>query len=56
MDTFYGTHAHLDFPDFENDLPQVVEHAQAAGIVKSISICSDLASSFDQTCHDLLQW
>ena len=45
MPAFFDTHAHLDFPDFEADLPQVIERAQAAGIEKMISIGTDLDSS-----------
>ena len=45
MAHFYDTHAHLDFPDFGTDLPQVIERARAAGITKIISIGTDLASS-----------
>src|SRR5438552_9355884 len=45
LTTFYDTHAHLDFPDFARDLPQVIERAQAAGIAKIISIGTDLESS-----------
>lgn len=45
MPNFYDTHAHLDFPDFAQDLPQVIECAQASGITKIISIGTDLASS-----------
>ena len=45
MPTFFDTHAHLDFPDFEADLPQVVERAQAAGIAKIISVGTDFDSS-----------
>ena len=45
MTIFYDTHAHLDFPDFADDLPQVVERAHAAGIAKIITIGTDLASS-----------
>jgi TatD DNase family protein len=45
MPTFFDTHAHLDFPDFEADLPQLIERAQAAGIAKIISIGTDLDSS-----------
>jgi TatD DNase family protein len=45
MPTFFDTHAHLDFPDFEADLPKVIERAQAAGIAKIISIGTDLDSS-----------
>jgi len=42
---FYDTHAHLDFPDFAGDLPDVVARAQAAGIAKIISIGTDLDGS-----------
>ena len=42
---FYDTHAHLDFPDFAPDLPEVVARAQAAGIAKIISVGTDLESS-----------
>ena len=45
MTTFYDTHAHLDFPEFADDLPQVVERAHASGIAKIITIGTDLASS-----------
>ena len=43
--SFYDTHAHLDFPDFASDLPEVVARAEAAGITKIISIGTDLESS-----------
>lgn len=42
---FYDTHAHLDYPDFAAELPQVVERAASAGITRIISIGTDLASS-----------
>jgi TatD DNase family protein len=42
---FYDTHAHLDFPDFAADLPDVVARAGAAGIAKIITIGTDLESS-----------
>ncbi len=45
MPDFFDTHAHLDYPDFEADLPQVIERARAAGITKLISIGTDLESS-----------
>ena len=45
MPPFYDTHAHLDYPDFAAELPQVIERAQAAGITHIISIGTDLASS-----------
>ena len=42
---FYDTHAHLDYPDFAQDLDQVIDRAQAAGITRIISIGTDLESS-----------
>ncbi len=45
MATFYDTHAHLDYPDYAVDLPQVIERARAAGITRMISIGTDLESS-----------
>jgi len=45
MAIFYDTHAHLDYPDFAGDLPQIIERAAAAGIAKIISIGTDLESS-----------
>jgi TatD DNase family protein len=45
MAAFYDTHAHLDYPDYANDLPEVVTRAQSAGIPKIISIATDLESS-----------
>jgi len=45
MATFHDTHAHLDYPDYANDLPEVIERAQAVGIAKIISIGTDLDSS-----------
>src|SRR5207237_7010046 len=42
---FYDTHAHLDYPDFAEDLPQVIERAKAAGIMRIISIGTNLESS-----------
>jgi TatD DNase family protein len=45
MAIFFDTHAHLDYPDYANDLPDVIERARAAGITKVISIGTDLESS-----------
>jgi TatD DNase family protein len=45
MPEFFDTHAHLDFPDFAADLPQIIERATAAGITRIISIGTDLESS-----------
>ena len=45
MEPFYDTHAHLTFPDFAEDIPGLIERAQAAGITRIISIGTDLESS-----------
>ncbi len=45
MATFFDTHAHLDYPDFADELPQILERARAAGIERIISIGTDLDSS-----------
>ena len=42
---FFDTHAHLDYPDFAQDLPQVIARAAAAGIAKIITIGTNLQSS-----------
>jgi len=45
MPAFYDTHAHLTYPDFASELPQVVARAENAGIQRIISIGTDLESS-----------
>ena len=45
MATFFDTHAHLDYPDYEKDFPEVLARANAAGIKKIISIGTSLDSS-----------
>ncbi len=45
MPTFYDTHAHLDYPDFAGDLPQIIERARQAGVGTIISVATDLESS-----------
>jgi TatD DNase family protein len=45
MAYFFDTHAHLDFPDYANDLAETVKRAQDAGIAKIISVGTDLESS-----------
>lgn len=45
MALFYDTHAHLDFPDFAEDLDQVLTRASAAGIARIICVGTDLESS-----------
>jgi TatD DNase family protein len=39
------THAHLDFPDFADELPQVIERAHAAGVTRILTIGTTLESS-----------
>src|SRR5437588_12662386 len=45
MAIFYDTHAHLDYPDVAEEVSQVSARAKAGGIVKIISIGTDLESS-----------
>ena len=45
MTEFYDTHAHLDFPDFRDELPEVINRAADAGISRIITIGTDLESS-----------
>jgi TatD DNase family protein len=45
MAIFYDTHAHLDYPDYAEDLPQVIERAAGAGITRIVTIGTDLQSS-----------
>ena len=45
MPCFFDTHAHLDYPEFEKDFPEMLARAQAAGITKMISIGTSLESS-----------
>jgi TatD DNase family protein len=45
MPAFFDTHAHLDYPEYQQDFSEVLARAQAAGITKIISIATDLDSS-----------
>jgi TatD DNase family protein len=36
------SHCHLDFPDFENELPQIIDRARAAGVTRMVTICTRL--------------
>lgn len=45
MVNVYDTHAHLDYPDFVSDLPEVLQRAEEAGVSRIISIGTDLESS-----------
>lgn len=45
MPEFFDTHAHLDFPDFHEDLGEVISRATHAGITRILSIATSLESS-----------
>lgn len=36
------SHCHLDFPDFEGKLPEVIARAEAAGVTRMVTICTRL--------------
>ncbi len=36
------SHCHLDFPEFAEELPQIVERARAAGVARMVTICTKL--------------
>ncbi len=36
------SHCHLDFPDFEGQLPDIIENAAAAGVTRMVTICTKL--------------
>ncbi len=36
------SHCHLDFPDFDGELPDVIARAQAAGVHRMVTICTKL--------------
>lgn len=38
------SHCHLDFPDFNDELPEVIERAQEAGVSRMVTICTKLPS------------
>ena len=42
---FIDTHAHLGYPDFGEELPQIIERAQAAKVTQIVSIATDLEAS-----------
>ncbi|NNK78552.1 MAG: TatD family hydrolase, partial [Litoreibacter sp.] len=36
------SHCHLDFPDFEGELPDVIARAREAGVTRMVTICTKL--------------
>ncbi|MDO9523963.1 MAG: TatD family hydrolase [Gemmobacter sp.] len=36
------SHCHLDFPDFEGELPDILDRARAAGVTRMVTICTRL--------------
>jgi TatD DNase family protein len=42
---FYDTHAHLDFPEFADELDEIVSRAEMAGVKRIITIGTTLESS-----------
>ena len=38
------SHCHLDFPDFDGKLPEVIARARQAGVARMITICTRLAN------------
>lgn len=36
------SHCHLDFPDFAEELPHVIDRAHAAGVTRMVTICTKL--------------
>ncbi len=42
MPRIVDSHCHLDFPDFDGDLADVIARAQAAGVERMVTICTKL--------------
>ncbi len=38
------SHCHLDFPDFDDELPEVIARAKAAGVTRMVTICTRLVN------------
>ena len=39
------SHCHLDFPDFEGELPDVISRAREAGVTRMVTICTRLRNA-----------
>ncbi|MEM6609833.1 MAG: TatD family hydrolase [Pseudomonadota bacterium] len=42
MPHLVDSHCHLDFPDFEGELPDLIERAATAGVTRMVTICTKL--------------
>ena len=40
--TIVDSHCHLDFPDFEGEIPNLVLRAEEAGVKRMVTICTRL--------------
>ena len=40
--TIVDSHCHLDFPDFEGELPDIMQRAKDAGVTRMVTICTKL--------------
>ena len=38
------SHCHLDFTDFDGELPQIIARARAAGVTRMVTICTRLTN------------
>ena len=62
------SHCHLDFPDFDGELPEIIARAEEAGVTRMVTICTklrlepqvraiaeahDLGAGFTLASHDL---
>ena len=54
------SHCHLDFPDFAEELPQVIGRAVAAGVTRMVTICTKLKNAGSvraiAEAHDPVFW
>jgi len=42
LPSIVDSHCHLDFPDFDTELPAVIARARAAGVTRMVTICTRL--------------
>ncbi len=42
MPEITDSHCHLDFPDFDGQLPQIIQNAADAGVTRMVTICTKL--------------